>query len=549
MGENPMFRMTRMPGITGKILALIGLLAIVAATASAQAVDARKALEAASKAMGADNLKTIQYSAHGWYSRIGQTYGLAEDWPHYEVDNYTRSIDYGAKWSRVDYTRKQGDYPTLGNLPMSEQHVTSILSGTYAWDMNGDTPVPLTRLYLGGVSYSDLRQLELVLTPHGFLKAALASTDATAITLPIVGASDFGLSQHGRYVTIVSFTMGKYKVNGTINDRNLVELVDTWFPNPVYGDMDYEMRYTEYKDYNGVMFPGLIHVHQGDPRLNPAHNYFEIHVTDVKPNVAVTTMPVPEVVRTATVPPVKVVSTKLADGVWLLGGGTHNSVLVEFKDFVAVVEAPLNEERSLAVIAEVHRLVPNKMIRYVVNTHHHMDHAGGLRTYLSQGTTIVTHESNKQYYLNIMFYPAPRELNPDRLAKYSPMYMISRRPAPIDTVGGDTRGEGKYVITDGEHMMEIFHVQDLAYDLGDPSLRKGNHSEDMLMAYLPKEKILINADLYSPPSPGEKPPVVSPGMRTLYENMVKLKLDVATHVPIHGHPGTNDEFLKILGKP
>ncbi|HVA95076.1 MAG TPA: MBL fold metallo-hydrolase [Candidatus Dormibacteraeota bacterium] len=541
--------MTRMPGISGKILALIGLLAIVAATASAQAVDARKALEAASKAMGADNLKTIQYSAHGWYSRIGQTYGLAEDWPHYEVDNYTRSIDYGAKWSRVDYTRKQGDYPTLGNLPMSEQHVTSILSGTYAWDMNGDTPVPLTRLYLGGVSYSDLRQLELVLTPHGFLKAALASTDATAITLPIVGASDFGLSQHGRYVTIVSFTMGKYKVNGTINDRNLVELVDTWFPNPVYGDMDYEMRYTEYKDYNGVMFPGLIHVHQGDPRLNPAHNYFEIHVTDVKPNVAVTTMPVPEVVRTATVPPVKVVSTKLADGVWLLGGGTHNSVLVEFKDFVAVVEAPLNEERSLAVIAEVHRLVPNKMIRYVVNTHHHMDHAGGLRTYLSQGTTIVTHESNKQYYLNIMFYPAPRELNPDRLAKYSPMYMISRRPAPIDTVGGDTRGEGKYVITDGEHMMEIFHVQDLAYDLGDPSLRKGNHSEDMLMAYLPKEKILINADLYSPPSPGEKPPVVSPGMRTLYENMVKLKLDVATHVPIHGHPGTNDEFLKILGKP
>jgi len=538
-----------MPGISGKILALIGLLAIVAATASAQAVDARKALEAASKAMGADNLKTIQYSAHGWYSRIGQTYGLAEDWPHYEVDNYTRSIDYGAKWSRVDYTRKQGDYPTLGNLPMPEQHVTSILSGTYAWDMNGDTPVPLTRLYLGGVSYSDLRQLELVLTPHGFLKAALASTDATAITLPIVGASDFGLSQHGRYVTIVSFTMGKYKVNGTINDRNLVELVDTWFPNPVYGDMDYEMRYTEYKDYNGVMFPGLIHVHQGDPRLNPAHNYFEIHVTDVKPNVAVTTMPVPEVVRTATVPPVKVVSTKLADGVWLLGGGTHNSVLVEFKDFVAVVEAPLNEERSLAVIAEVHRLVPNKMIRYVVNTHHHMDHAGGLRTYLSQGTTIVTLESNKQYYLNIMFYPAPRELNPDRLAKYSPMYMISRRPAPIDTVGGDTRGEGKYVITDGEHMMEIFHVQDLAYDLGDPSLRKGNHSEDMLMAYLPKEKILINADLYSPPSPGEKPPVVSPGMRTLYENMVKLKLDVATHVPIHGHPGTNDEFLKILGKP
>ena len=63
-------------------------------------------------------------------------------------------------------------------------------------------------------------------------------------------------------------------------------------------------------------------------------------------------MPVPDVVRTATLPPVKVESQKLADGVWLLGGGTHNSLLVEFKDYVAVVDAPNNEARSLAVIAE-----------------------------------------------------------------------------------------------------------------------------------------------------------------------------------------------------
>jgi hypothetical protein len=253
-------------------------------------------------------------------------------------------------------------------------------------------------------------------------------------------------------------------------------------------------------------------------------------------------------VRMATLAPVKVESQKLADGAWLVGGGTHNSVLVEFNDFVAVVEAPQNEARSLAVIAEVNRLVPNKPIRYLVNTHHHMDHAGGLRTYLSQGSTIVTHESNKQYYLDVMFYPAPRELDPDRLAKFSPMYMISRRPAPIDTVGGDTRGEGKYVVTDGSRLMEIFHVQDMAYELGDPSYSQGNHSADMLMAYLPKEKILINADLYSPPDPGAAPPAPNAAMRTLYQNILKLKLDVDKHVPIHGHVGTNDEFVKIVAK-
>ena len=530
-----------------RLLIVVALVGLSAATASAQ--DARAVLQASLKAMGGENLKTIQYSGAGWSSQIGQTYGLEQDWPHFEVADYTRVIDYDAKWSREDYTRRQGSYPAFGRVPMAEQHVTAIVSGNYAWDMNGNTPVPFTRMYLDGVPYNILRQLELALTPHGALKAGLAATDATAITTPIVGASDFGLSQFGRKVTIVSFTiLGKYKMNVTVNDQNLVELVDTWFPNPVYGDMDYEMRYTMYKDFNGVKFPQLVHVHQGDPRLNPAHNLYEYKIADVKANVPVTTMAVPEAVRTATLAPVRVESQRLADGVWALTGGTHNSMVVEFKDFVAVIEAPNNEARSLAVIGEANRLVPNKPIKYLVNTHHHFDHAGGLRTFLSQGTTIITHETNKQYYLDIMFYPAPRTLDPDRLAIYEPMYMISRRPAPIETVGGDTRATAPYVVTDGVRMLEVFHVQDMAYELGDPSLRQGNHSQDMLMAYLPKEKILYNADLYSPPAQGAAAPAPTAATKTLYQNIVKLKLDVAQHVPTHGRVGTNDEFMKMFAK-
>jgi len=540
-----------------RVAVFSAFLGLAAGTASAQAVkDVRAVLEASMKAMGGANLKTIRYTANGWSSRIGQTYGLAEDWPHYEVADYSRAIDYDAQWSREDYTRRQGKYPLLGRPPMLDERVTSILSGNYAWDMQGEKPVPLTSLYLDGVPYAELRQLELAITPHGFLKAALAAKDATAITLPIVGASDAGLSAFGRKVTIVSFTMqtsiGKHRINGTINDQNLVELTDTWFPNPVYGDMDYEMRFTKYKSFDGVQFPTLLHVHQGDPRLNPAHNYYEYNVTDVKTNVAVATMPVPDAVRTATLAPVKVESQKLADGVWLLGGGTHNSMLVEFKDFATVVEAPQNEARSLAVIEEAGRLVPNKLIRYVVNTHHHFDHAGGLRTYLSQGTTVITHESNKQYYMDIMFYPAGRELQPDRMSFYSPMYMISRRPAPIETVasfaGGPGGGAAKYVITDGERILEVIHVQDMAYELETPSIAQGNHAADMLMVYLPKEKILVNADLYTPPAPGAALPMPNAAMRTLYQNMKKQKLDVAQHVPIHGRPGSNDDFLKIVGR-
>src|ERR1700687_4206021 len=154
-----------------KVAVFSAVLGLMAGTASAQAVkDVRSVLEASLKAMGGTNLKTIRYSASGWSSRIGQTYGLAEDWPHYEVAGYTRAIDYDAKWSREDYTRRQGKYPLLGRPPMAEDHVTSILSGNYAWDMQGDKPLPLTSLYLDGVSYTDLRQLDLAIPPRGVLQ-------------------------------------------------------------------------------------------------------------------------------------------------------------------------------------------------------------------------------------------------------------------------------------------------------------------------------------------------------------------------------------------
>src|ERR1700728_2937177 len=149
-----------------KVAAFSVLVGLMIGTASAQTVkDVHSVLEASLKAMGGTNLKTIRYAGSGWSSRIGQTYGLAEDWPRYEVADYTRVIDYDAKWSREDYTRRQGKYPLLGRPRMPEQHVTSILSGNYAWDMQGDKPTPLTSLYLDGVPYTDLRQLELAITP------------------------------------------------------------------------------------------------------------------------------------------------------------------------------------------------------------------------------------------------------------------------------------------------------------------------------------------------------------------------------------------------
>lgn len=81
-----------------------------------------------------------------------------------------------------------------------------------------------------------------------------------------------------------------------------------------------------------------------------------------------------------------------------------------------VVEAPLNEARSLAVIAKVKETIPGKPIKYLVNTHAHFDHSGGLRTYVAEGATIVTHRGNEAYYKKV--WAAPHTLNPCAVSLY-----------------------------------------------------------------------------------------------------------------------------------
>src|SRR5437867_6752521 len=225
------------------------LVLVVVARDTLRAQDARGVLQAAVKAMGAANLKTVQYSGTGWNAAVGQSFSPQEDWPRFEVTRYTRTIDYDAKSSREEFTRRQGNNPPRGGggTPLQgEQQQVLIVSGNYAWNMQDGKPVPQPGEYLAGISIAEYRQLDILLTPHGFLKAAMAAQNPTAIsiTLPTPPGA---ITANGK-ATLVSFTaMGKYRVNGTFNDQNMLELVHTWIPNPVYGDMLYELRYTNYK--------------------------------------------------------------------------------------------------------------------------------------------------------------------------------------------------------------------------------------------------------------------------------------------------------------
>ena len=248
-----------------RLWVLFLLLPLMAGTAAAQ--DANAALQAASKAMGADILKTIQISGAGTNAAMGQSFDpvsgdlATEDWPKFEVPSYTKTIDYDTRSSREEFTERQGRFGPRGGggTPLQgDRQSVRIVNGDFAWNMQGTTANPAP-------AAAEVRQLDIWLTPHGVLKAAMAAPDATAVVLPVNGPSNPGLTQDGQERTIVSFTaLGKYRVNVTINDQNLVELVQTWVANPVLGDMLYETRYVDYRDYAGVKFPGVIHAHEGD---------------------------------------------------------------------------------------------------------------------------------------------------------------------------------------------------------------------------------------------------------------------------------------------
>ena len=185
----------------------------------------------------------------------------------------------------------------------------------------------------------------------------------------------------------------------------------------------------------------MLHAHMGDHPLIPGgHNWLDLRTSDVKVNVADAAQAVPDAVRNAPVPTQnRVVSTTLAPGVVLMGGGSHNSVAVEFKDFVTVIEGPLSNQRTNAVVAEVHKLFPGKPIRYLVNTHNHFDHLGGVRGFVAEGATVITDDRNRNFYQRVVLAPQSRTLQPDRLSQQAVCADGSRHAGAADVHGSDTR--------------------------------------------------------------------------------------------------------------
>jgi len=387
---------------------------IAMALASSASFVHAASLQEAADTLGVASTKSIEFSATGHWFQFGQAPAPKLAWPQFDVSSYNAGINFDTASARVQIVRKQAIEPGRDRPAPVEQRPDQYVSGQYAWNL---APAPNAQTGAAPVAQAQLtaveeRQAEIWSTPQGFIKAALANN---AKSKPVKGGVE------------VAFTVaGKYRYVGTINARNQVERVRTWIDTPVLGDTLVETRYSDYHDFGGVQFPARIVREQG------GHPVLALGVSAVKLNPAVD-VTAPEDVKTAKSTIGNVTVNKLADGVYYLTGASHHSVAIEQRDHIVLVEGPQSEERSLAVIAKVKETIPNKPIKYLVNTHAHFDHSGGLRTFVDEGATIVTHKANEAFYKAA--WAAPRTLNPDRLA-------LSKKPAKFETF------TGKHVLSD-----------------------------------------------------------------------------------------------------
>jgi glyoxylase-like metal-dependent hydrolase (beta-lactamase superfamily II) len=404
---------------------------------------------------------------------------------------------------RLDITRDRGVVPPRGGgQPFTgEQRVVEYVNDETAWDLPMARATGAASAPLPQPAAATERILQVFLTPHGFLKAAVGN---------------YGTSRSVPEGTEVSFSVppGRRFV-GIINARNEVERVRTWNNNPVLGDMVIEATYSDYQAVpGGLRFPmHIVQTQGGYPSL-------DLRLTSVVAN-AKADLAVPESVRGAASPPVRVEIERVAEGVLWLTGGSHHSVAIEMRDHVIVVEAPLNEPRSEVVVAAVKQAIPQKPIRFVVNTHPHFDHAGGLRTLVAEGATVVTHEMNRPFFETA--WARSRTLGPDRLAQ-------SGGKAAFETF------RDKHVLTDGTRVVEVHRIA------GSP------HHDGFAMVYLPAEKLLIEGDAYTPAAVATAQ-ASNPTAVNLYENIRRLKLDVARIAPLHGpRVASLDDLVKTVGR-
>jgi len=315
----------------------------------------------------------------------------------------------------------------------------------------------------------------------------------------------------------------------------LLTQVDILEDDPTYGDSRYRSRYSDWREVNGVKIPfGLRYEINGD--LLRTERYLSVLHNEA---LASTTFDIPQAIRDqkpygesvasewllrrlamnvdyppslTSRPSVKL--TRLSDGVFYTKDGIYNSFVIELRDYLIVIEPVLYEANSVQVIAAIKARFPGKAIRFIVPTHSHNDHSGGIRTYIAEGATILAPAISRAHYQWVA--SNMHTLRPDRLQATPRRFCMKVVDRHLE-------------LRDGLRRVEIFVL---------PT----THARDLQLIYLPQEKLLIEADLMSP-SDGEIGQPIELA-RQLLLGIRRLNLKVVRIAGVHGDVGTFRQLVE-----
>jgi glyoxylase-like metal-dependent hydrolase (beta-lactamase superfamily II) len=469
------------------------LLIPILPAARAAAQDAAPVVAAASKAMGVDTLTSITYSGTARNGAFGQSKAIGEPMGAVNVTTitkYTRTVrfdlptDPAALVSRATGPTRPPAIPGVPEQPAGvfNQNVTGAQAGS-SW----------------------AQALQVWTTPWGFLKGASApgAQLRRQDKLQVVSFSPAIKSPSGQ----------AYTVTGYIDGRNRVTKVETRVDHAVAGDLPVEFEYSNYVDMNGVQVPTIIVQRQAGLTT------FQATIDAATPNPAnlaeLLTPPPPATPPAAPPaaasgpPPVD----KIGDGVFRIGGN-YTSLAGDMGDHILVVESGQNDARGMAVMAAAKQAIPGKPIKFVVNSHAHFDHAGGLGAAAAEGSTILTYRTNEAVLEKLL--AGPRTLIGDSLSKAS-----NRRKDVVQAVGEKDVRKG----TNGR-IIELHHVPN-------------EHSDGMLVVFLPAEKLLYSADV----TVVNPTPVQLATLKAVSATLDRLKLGYDAWVP--AHPPNPDRALTM----